>query len=412
MKWLKKQGWTLKRFPDKMAGYQMPLEGKGGTFPGAESHEVVLHWADVIFSNFRRSYNDMTRMQAQAFYKPFIVDIDDDVNSLDRSNLSWKDWQGAPEGDTVCEVPAGTSEDELDIRRKEGWVVGEKDGKRFMTMPTGMSGAEIVHEQLRAAHMVTVSTPYLKSQYDKYNKNVVVVPNAIDFEVWHKVEPSDDGLIRIGLFGSNSHYKDWKEAVDSIKRILAEYPQTRLCINGWLVMEEAKEGAAIYDLKRHFKFPDYFADMGLLDNPQVEMYEPTEIQDYPKWLMDKRLDIGLAPLTDSRFNRSKSNLKYIEFGAMGVPGVYADLEPYADVKHGVTGLKASKPIDYYTQLKKLVENQELRRQIGQAAHEDVKARYEAGAIAEKLGEQITETVKRFQDEKALIRSVRIAALAG
>jgi hypothetical protein len=32
MKWLKKQGWTLKRFPDKMAGYQMPLEGKSGSF--------------------------------------------------------------------------------------------------------------------------------------------------------------------------------------------------------------------------------------------------------------------------------------------------------------------------------------------------------------------------------------------
>ncbi|MCV6900654.1 hypothetical protein OE165_26810, partial [Escherichia coli] len=74
MKWLKKQGWTLKRFPDKMAGFQMPLEGKGGTFPGAESHEVVLHWADVIFSNFRRSYTDMTRMLAQAYYKPLIVD--------------------------------------------------------------------------------------------------------------------------------------------------------------------------------------------------------------------------------------------------------------------------------------------------------------------------------------------------
>lgn len=411
MKWLKKQGWTLKRFPDKMAGYQMPLEGKGGTFPGAESHEVVLHWADVIFSNFRRSYSDMTRMCAQAFYKPFIVDIDDDVDSLDRSNVSWKDWQGDPNGDMLCEIPEGTSDAELETRRKEGWVVSEKDGKKFMTMPTGMSGAEIVHEQLKAAHMVTVSTPYLKDLYTKYNKNVVVVPNAIDFEVWHKVEPVNDGLVRIGLFGSNSHYKDWREGIDAVKRILAEYPQARFYINGWLVMEEAKEGAAIYEMKRHFKFPDYFADMGLLDSPQVEIFEPTEIQDYPKWLMDKRIDIGLAPLVDSRFNRSKSNLKYIEFGAMGVAGVYADLEPYADVQHGVTGLKASKPIDYYTQLKKLVESAELRKKIGDAAHEDVKARYDAGKVAEKFGKEIEKTVEQFNADKLRIRSERVAALA-
>lgn len=412
MKWLKKQGWTLKRFPDKMAGFQMPLEGKGGTFPGAESHEVVLHLADVIFSNFRRSYTDMTRMLAQSFYKPLIVDIDDDVNSLDRSNLSWKDWQGDPNGDMVCEVPEGTSEEEKDVRRKEGWVLFEKEGKTFMTMPTGMSGAQIVHEQLRAAAMVTVSTPYLKSLYDKYNKNVVVVPNAIDFEVWHKVEPVDDGLVRIGLFGSNSHYKDWREAIDAVKRILDEYPNARFFFNGWLVMEEGKEGAAIYEMKRHFKFPDYFEKMGLLEHPQCEIFEPTEIQDYPKWLMDKRIDIGLAPLLDTKFNESKSNLKYIEFGAMGVSGVYADLEPYSDVEHGKTGLKASKPIDYYTQLKKLVESKELRKSIGDAAHEDVKARYDAGKVAEKLGKEIERTKEYFEANKAQIRSERVAALAG
>lgn len=390
----------------------MPLEGKGGTFPGAESHEVVLHWADVIFSNFRRSYTDMTRMLAQAYYKPLIVDIDDDVNSLDRSNLSWKDWQGDPNGDMVCEVPEGTTEDEKEVRRKEGWVLFEKEGKTFMTMPTGMSGAQIVHEQLRAAAMVTVSTPYLKSLYDKYNKNVVVVPNAIDFEVWHKVEPVDDGLVRIGLFGSNSHYKDWREAIDAVKRILDEYPNARFFFNGWLVMEEGKEGAAIYEMKRHFKFPDYFEKMGLLEHPQCEIFEPTEIQDYPKWLMEKRIDIGLAPLLDTKFNESKSNLKYIEFGAMGVSGVYADLEPYSDVEHGKTGLKASKPIDYYTQLKKLVESKELRKSIGDAAHEDVKARYDAGKVAEKLGKEIERTKEYFEANKAQIRSERVAALAG
>lgn len=412
MKWLKKQGWTLKRFPDKMAGYQMPLEGKGGTFPGAESHEVVLHWADVIFSNFRRSYLDMTRMCAQSYYKPLIVDIDDDVNSLDRSNLSWKDWQGDPNGDMVCEIPEGTKDEELETRRKEGWVVFEKDGKNYMTMPTGISGAQIVHDQLRAAAMVTVSTPYLKSQYDKYNKNVVVVPNAIDFEIWQKVEPVDDGLVRIGLFGSNSHYKDWRQAIDAVKRILDEYPNTRFFFNGWLVMEEGKEGAAIYEMKRHFKFPDYFEEMGLLTHPQSEIFEPTEIQDYPKWLMDKRIDIGLAPLLDTKFNESKSNLKYIEFGAMGVPGVYADLEPYADVEHGKTGLKASKPIDYYTQLKKLVESKELRREIGNAAHEDVKARYDASKVAEKLGKEIERTKVEYDANKMRMRSERTAALAG
>ncbi len=412
MKWLKKQGWTVKRLPDNSSGFVIPVEGKGGTFPGAESHEVITKWADVLFSNFRRSYSDMTRIKAQTHFKPLVMDIDDDVNSLEQSNFSWKDWQGDPNGDMVAEIPPETTEKEIAQRKAEGWVIGEKDGKRFMCMPTGMSGAEIVHEQLRSAHLVTVSTPYLKGVYEKYNKNVVVIPNAIDFEVWHKVEPQNDGIVRIGLFGSNSHHKDWRECIDAVKRILDEYPNTRLYFNGWMVMEEAKEGAKMYEMKRHFKFPDYMVEKGLIDREQTEIFEPVEIQDYPKWLMDKRIDIGLAPLVDSRFNRSKSNLKYIEFGAMGVPGVYADLEPYADVEHGVTGLKAGKPHDYYVQLKKLVESEELRRKLGQAAHEDVKARYEAGLIASKLGEAITETATRYYNEKNASRSDLALAVAG
>lgn len=395
MKWLKRQGWSVKRLPDKMAGYQMPMDGKNGSIPGCESHSVVTQWADILFTNFRRGYQDMTRMQAQTHFKPLVVDIDDDVNSLEQSNFSWKDWQGDPNGDMVAEIPEGTPEKELELRRKEGWVFGEKDGKRFMCMPTGMSGAEIVQEQLRIAHLVTVSTPYLAKEYAKYNKNVVVVPNAIDFELWHKVEPHDDGLVRIGLFGSNSHHKDWRECIDSVKRILDEYPNARFYFNGWLVMEEAKEGAAIYEQRRHWKFPDYMEAKGFLNHPQVEIFEPTEIQDYAKWLMDKRIDIGLAPLVDTKFNRSKSNLKYIEFGAMGVPGVYADTESYADVVHGKTGLKAGKPIDYYTQLKKLVESKELRRSIGDAAHEDVKARYDAEKVAASLGKLLEETVSTY-----------------
>jgi glycosyltransferase involved in cell wall biosynthesis len=153
-----------------------------------------------------------------------------------------------------------------------------------------------------------------------------------------------------------------------------------------MVVEEEKPGATLYELKRHFKFPDHFVDRGLIDHERVEICEPCEIQDYPKWLQGMRIDIGLAPLASGRFNKSKSNLKYLEFGAMGVPAVYADQEAYEEVEHGVTGLKASKPSDYYTQLKKLVESKELREKLGMAAHADVKARYSAQRGAEKLKE--------------------------
>jgi glycosyltransferase involved in cell wall biosynthesis len=380
VKWLKALGVVVKRLPDVLDKVRMPLDGDGGNVPGAESHAKVTEWADVLFSNFRIGRADTVRMKAQATMKPLVVDIDDDVDAIDQSNPAFKDWLAQP--DAIVEVPDDVTDKEA-TDSHPGMTLLKVECQRFLVMARP-SGQDNVKEQLRAAAAVTVSTPYLAEVYKPYNKNIHVIPNCIDFDLWGKVTPKDDGLIRIGLFGSNSHQKDWRESVDAIKRILAEYPNTRLMFNAWMVVTEAKPGANLYQLQRHFKFPDFFETAGLLNHPQVEICEPCEIQDYPKWLQGMQIDIGLAPLADTRFNKSKSNLKYIEFGAMGVPAVYADQEAYADVEHGVTGLKAGKPAEYYTQLKKLVESKELREKLGNAAHADVKARYSAQRGAEMM----------------------------
>ena len=382
VKWLKKLGIEVKRLPDRLEKVVMPLEGNGGNIPGCESHDKVTKWADVLFSNFRNVRSDTVRTLAQASIKPMVIDIDDDVDSIDPSNPAYKDWAAQP--DAIVEVPDDVTDKEAEDSHP-GMTLLKVECQRYLVM-NRQSGQDNVKEQLRAAAAVTVSTPYLAKVYAPLNKNIHVVPNCIDFDEWGKVERQDDGLVRIGLFGSNSHQKDWREAVDAIKRILDEFPNVRFLFNGWMVVTEAKPGANLYELQRHFKFPDHFVDRGLIDHPQVEICEPCEIQDYPKWLQGMQIDIGLAPLADTRFNKSKSNLKYLEFGAMGVAGVYADQEAYADVEHGVTGLKAGKPNEYYTQIKKLVESKELREQIGNAAHADVKARYSAQRGADKLKE--------------------------
>lgn len=41
-----------------------------------------------------------------------------------------------------------------------------------------------------------------------------------------------------------------------------------------------------------------------------------------------RLSVGVAPLVDDRFNRSKSWIKPLEYGALGIPCVASDVAPY------------------------------------------------------------------------------------
>ncbi|MEI2421731.1 hypothetical protein V6O07_15755, partial [Arthrospira platensis SPKY2] len=68
------------------------------------------------------------------------------------------------------------------------------------------------------------------------------------------------------------------------------------------------------------------------------VWEPVAIGEYAAYASyfgQQECDIFIAPLEDNLFNRCKSGLKFLEYSALGVPGVYSHLEPYQDlVQHG------------------------------------------------------------------------------
>lgn len=60
----------------------------------------------------------------------------------------------------------------------------------------------------------------------------------------------------------------------------------------------------------------------------AEVHEGIEISRYPQKLASLNLDLAIAPLEDNLFNRCKSNLRLLEYGACGYPVVCSDVEPY------------------------------------------------------------------------------------
>ena len=49
---------------------------------------------------------------------------------------------------------------------------------------------------------------------------------------------------------------------------------------------------------------------------------------YPKKLASLNLDIAVAPLEAHPFNEAKSNLRILEYGALGLPVICTDIFPY------------------------------------------------------------------------------------
>jgi hypothetical protein len=66
----------------------------------------------------------------------------------------------------------------------------------------------------------------------------------------------------------------------------------------------------------------------------MEYIQWSALMDYPKGLYDADCNVVFASLQDNVFNKSKSNIKMIESGALGLPGAFQDLCTYkdADVK--------------------------------------------------------------------------------
>jgi hypothetical protein len=390
MKYLAKlPGFTVKGLP--LRSERVKWEGLTGpcNVPGIGSHASIIENNDVIFTTFKASEEDCARLYATAQVKKLVIDIDDDILSLPTDNPNYKFWFNEDNGkDVWAEIPEDEEGDEK-------WpALATQYGARLERHPkTGRlcmvqvrrHPCEIVLDELSKAHLVTVSTEVMRRKYCAYNPNTVVIPNGIDFDNFPVLlEPKKDGLIRLGLFGSNSHYRDWKTIAKALKALLDEFPNLRLCYNTWYRATGAA-GSSMDEQEKVLLFPDFFDKLGLREHPQVEVFAGVEIDDYFDWLRDKRVDIGLAPLCDSEFNRAKSNIKYLEFSALHIPGVYQDMEPYnGDVRPGINGFLANGTDEWLKCIRRLVVDADLRQRMGDSAYADVKARYNQADISARL----------------------------
>jgi glycosyltransferase involved in cell wall biosynthesis len=195
---------------------------------------------------------------------------------------------------------------------------------------------------------IVVSTEPLKQVVKPYNDKITVIPNAIDPKIWNvKNAKHKDGKIRIGWVGSHSHVADIEVVENAIPFILKKYPNVEF--------HNAGIGAVNDPLKREFYH------MG------TKGYK-----DFPSWLAGLGLDIGIAPLKDTEFNRCKSNIKWLEHAMLEIPMVLSDVYPYTySVEHGKTGYLAKTTGQWIKYLSWLIESEEKRREIGKMAKETV-----------------------------------------
>jgi len=209
------------------------------------------------------------------------------------------------------------------------------------------------------ADAVIGSTPLLCDYLREFNSNTWLLSNYLDDQLWsldapESLDASNECSVTIGYLGSPAHLPDLELIVPVLTRILSRSERVRLVF--WGMKPPAP----------------------LSEHPQVAWHIPALVSyaEFAAYFARQTCDIFIAPLQDNLFNRCKSPLKFLEYSAQGIPGVYSRIAPYASViEHGKNGFLASTLEEWEEYLVRLIDTPNLRRQVGIAARQTVLERW-------------------------------------
>ncbi len=203
---------------------------------------------------------------------------------------------------------------------------------------------------------LTVSTTPLMEQLRQVHENIRVIPNCVDLELFpQRVSPNPPGSPTVvGFAGTKTHAEDFKVAIPAIRRVLREFP-----------------GQVI------FRFLA-FVPQELEGLPGVEFWEGTpDLRAFAQLMQRSGFDFALAPLKDNDFNRAKSDLKFLEYSALGIPCLFSNVHPYADsVVHGHNGFIVSPDTSdaWYEAIVYMLTHPHDRRRMAEHAFAEVRQR--------------------------------------
>jgi glycosyltransferase involved in cell wall biosynthesis len=229
---------------------------------------------------------------------------------------------------------------------------------------------ESVYMLGNACDLITTTTPYFAKQLEKRypTKPVRVIPNCIDFTSFLPRVHSD--RLKIGWSGGVTHCVDVAMVLDTIIKLQTKH-DFDFIVNG--ISANPIEAQA-FDWEKSCELSlidpnDPFIKTGLdfvRKLPQVKNFifypfYPTAM--YPNILNRMDLDIGIAPVGDNVFSRSKSNLKYYEYASVESLTLASNVIPYnTEISHSEC-LVENTSDDWYNKLEVIINDKTLREKI-------------------------------------------------
>ena len=289
-------------------------------------------------------------------------------------------------------------------------------------------------ENLKAADYVTTTTELFANEIRKFNKNVLVLPNAIDPKEPQFNEPTlPSDKIRVGWLGGSSHLHDLKLLDGMVSKLTPIQDKLQYYVCGFdtrgTVTEINKETGQ--QTQRPIKpqetvwvrYEEIFTNNYKIITPEYKLFlDKFEEGEYPAienenyvrvWTRPvdsyarnyAKFDISLAPIKNHMFNRMKSQLKVIEAGFYKKALIASNIGPYTlDLKHALHQGKftdgnallvneSNNHSDWAKHVKKLVDNPNLITDLGERLYETVSKTYDLNIVTKTRAEFYKSLIK-------------------
>lgn len=289
-------------------------------------------------------------------------------------------------------------------------------------------------DNLKVCDYVTTTTELFANEIRKINKNVIVLPNAIDPKEPQFNEPTlSSDKVRVGWLGGSSHLHDLKLLEGMVSKLgpIQDKLQYYVCgfdIRGTVTeinkeTGERKQRSIKPEETVWVKYEQIFTDNYKIISPEYKLFlDNFKEEDYPAiknenyvrvWTRPvdsyarnySNFDISLAPIKNHMFNRMKSQLKVIEAGFYKKAIIASNIGPYTiDLKHAMKNGEftdgnallvdeVKNHSDWAKYIKKLVENPNMITDLGERLYETVSQRYDLNIVTKTRAEFYKSLIK-------------------
>lgn len=201
-----------------------------------------------------------------------------------------------------------------------------------------------IEEIMNMCDEITVTNTFMRDYFRSklQNQKVTVIPNFLP-KFWIDRFYNEDKIKinfnknkkkpRILYPGSAAHYDMTGKHADDVSAILNFVRKT---VNEFQWVFFGGISPKLIDLVR---------------NGKIEYHPFVDLMQYPQKMVDLKPQVIIAPLIPNNFNFSKSDIKFREGAALGVPTICQDIVTYSKSIY-----KFNKPSDLYSTIKELTKD--------------------------------------------------------